>query len=150
MGTDIHGPFIERKWPEVQRWESIAAVDWGRDYLLFDLISGARHGRQPDTLPESEVPTVPKDERGYIWLDHGRWLEGDCWGHRSITPDQLEEVIRRYAASMERWAKEEPDTYNQGGPRSHEPDPDVLFTLRIARMAEEEGRPVRIGFCFDN
>jgi hypothetical protein len=150
MGTDIHGPFLERAYAvhDMPRWEAICAFDWGRDYLVMDLLCGARHGRQPETLPE--LPVVDEEAFGYQWLDHNRWMGADCWGHHSVTPDQLEEVIRRYAAYMERSRAEHPESYNQGGMRSHEPEPNVLLALRVARIAEEAGRPVRLGFCFDN
>lgn len=70
LGTDVHGPWVE--WVQPYRGEEkvtlVAQLDWERDYVLFDVLTGARHGPDPKWTmgPSKGIPAVVSHQ----WKEH--------------------------------------------------------------------------------
>lgn len=88
MGTDVHGPWIEIDCTDdrysygrgVGSWRCLAQLEWRRDYLLFDILSGMRHGEQKYTIkPASGLP----EDLSYQWHRHAYVMDPETrtWHH---------------------------------------------------------------------
>ena len=151
MGCDIHMNLEYSLWNFSEgKFDSSLALNVGRDYTLFGLLAGVRGDSYNEIAPPRGVPedivhdtalryTLDAEEhKDYPWFKEwtgemkGRGWHPDWHTASWLTPDELDEVCRRYS--------------NIGRGITN----DLTFLRDVVRSAKNNYKSARVVFWFDN